>query len=40
MDQIFAIKMLVEEYKGKGKKLYEAFMDLEKECYRVVSEAL
>ncbi len=29
-DQIFAIKMLVEEYLGKGKKLYAAFMDLEK----------
>ncbi len=26
--QIFAMKMLVEEYLGKDKKLYAAFMDL------------
>ncbi len=28
VDQIFAVKMLVEEYLGKDKKLYAAFMDL------------
>ncbi len=28
--KIFAIKMLVEEYLGKGRKLYATFMDLEK----------
>ncbi len=30
VDQIFPMKMLVEEYLGKDKKLYAAFMDLEK----------
>ncbi len=30
VDQIFAMKKLVEEYLGKDKKLYAAFMDLEK----------
>ncbi len=30
VDQIFAMKKLVEEYLGKDKKLYTAFMDLEK----------
>ena len=31
MGQIFAVKMMVEEYLGgKKKKLYAAFMDLEK----------
>ncbi len=30
IDQIFAMKRLVEEYLGKDKKLYAAFMDLEK----------
>ena len=29
IDQIFSVKMLVEKYLGKGKKLYAAFMDLE-----------
>ena len=29
MDQIFAIKMMVEEYLGKGEKFYAAFIDLE-----------
>ncbi len=32
--QIFAMKMLVEEYLRKDKKLYSAFMDLEK-AYRI-----
>ncbi len=36
--QIFA--MLVEEYLGKDKKLYVAFMDLEKAYDRVDREAL
>ncbi len=40
VDQIFAIKMLVEEYLGKGKKLYAAFMDLEIAYDRVDREAL
>ncbi len=30
IDQIFAMKRLVEEYLGKDKKLDTAFMDLEK----------
>ncbi len=30
VDQVFVIKMLVEEYLGKDKKLYAAFMDLQK----------
>ena len=30
MDQILAIKIIVEVYLGKGKKLYAAFMDLDK----------
>ncbi len=30
VDQIFAMKRLVDEYLGKDKKLYGAFMDLEK----------
>ena len=30
VDQIFAIKIMVEEYLWKGEKLYAAFMDLEK----------
>ncbi len=29
VDQMFAIEMLAEEYLGKGKKLYAAFMDRE-----------
>ncbi len=37
VDQIFAMKMLVEEYLGKDKKLYAAFMDLEKAYERVDS---
>ncbi len=40
VDQIFAMKMLVEEYLGKNKKLYAAFMDLEKAYDRVDREAL
>ena len=30
VDQILAIKMIVRRYLGKGRKLYAAFMDLEK----------
>ena len=30
VDQIFAIKMMVEEYLMKGEKLYAAFIDLDK----------
>ncbi len=37
---VFAMKMLVEEYLGKDKKLYPAFMDLEKAYNRVDREAL
>lgn len=40
VDQIFAIKTVVEEYLGKGKKLYAAFMDLEKAYDKVDREAL
>ncbi len=40
VDQIFAMKMLVEEYLGKDKKLYAAFMDLQKAYDRVDREAL
>ncbi len=35
VDQIFAVKRLVEGYLGKDKKLYAAFMDLEKAYDRV-----
>ncbi len=38
VDQIFAMKILVEEYLGKEKKLYAAFMDLEKAYGRVDRE--
>ncbi len=34
------MKRLVEEYLGKDKMLYAAFMDLEKACDRVYREAL
>ncbi len=40
MDQIFAIKMILKEYLGKGEKLCAAFMDLEKVYDRVDREAL
>ncbi len=40
VDQIFAMKRLVERYLGKDKKLYAAFMDLEKPYNRVGREAL
>ncbi len=40
VDQIFAMMMLVEEYLGKDKKLYAAFMDLEKAYDRIDREAL
>ncbi len=38
--QIFAMKMLVEEYLEKDKSLYTAFMDLEKAYDRADREAL
>ncbi len=38
-DQIFAMKRLVEEYLGKDKKLYAAFMDLKKAYHKVDREA-
>ncbi len=40
VDQIFAMKSLVEEYLGKDEKLYAAFMDLEKAYDRADREAL
>ncbi len=40
VDQIFVMKRFVEEYLGKDKKLYEAFMDLEKAYNRVDRQAL
>ncbi len=40
VDQIFPIKMTAEENLGKGKKLYAAFMDLEKANDRADREAL
>ncbi len=40
VDQIFVIKMLMEEYLGKDMKLYAAFMDLEKAYDRVDRKAL
>ncbi len=40
VDQMFAVKRLVTEYLGKDKKLYAAFMDLEKAYDRVNREAL
>ncbi len=39
VDQIFVIKMLVEEYLAKDSQLYAAFMDLEKAYDRVDREA-
>ncbi len=39
VDQIFAIKMLGEDYLGRDKKLYAFFMDLEKAYDRVDREA-
>ena len=35
VDQIFTVKMLIEKYLVKGRKLYAAFMDLEKAYNRV-----
>ncbi len=40
VDQIFAMKRLVEEYLHKDTKSYAAFMDLEKAYNRVDREAL
>ncbi|MCP5003018.1 MAG: hypothetical protein GY941_03575 [Planctomycetes bacterium] len=39
-DQIFAVRMTVEKFLGKGRKLYAAFMDLEKAYDRVDRMAL
>ncbi len=35
VDQIFTVKILVEKYLGKDRKLFAAFMDLEKAYDRV-----
>ncbi len=40
VDQISAMKRLVKEYLGKHKKLYAAFMDLEKAYSMVDREAI
>ena len=40
IDQIFTVKMMAEKYIGKRKKLYAAFMDLEKAYDRVDRRAL
>ncbi len=40
VDQIFTLKMLMEEYFGKDRKLYAAFMDLEKAYDRVDRKVL
>ncbi len=40
MDQIFAVKMLAEKYLEKGRKLFAAFMDLEKAYDRVDRKGL
>ncbi len=40
IDQIFAMKRLVQEYLGKEKKLSAAFIDLKKAYDRVDREAL
>ena len=36
VDQILTIKIMVEEYLGKDKKLYAAFMHLEKAYIEVI----
>ncbi len=40
VDQIFAVKMLVEKYLEKDRKLFAAFMDLEKAYDRVDRKGL
>ncbi len=40
VDQIFAMEMLVGEYLGRAKKLFSAFMNLEKAYDRVDREVL
>ncbi len=40
VDEIFVIKMLMKEYLGKDRKLYAAFMDLEKAYDRVDGKEL
>ncbi len=40
VDQIFAVKMLVEKYLDRERKLFAAFMDLEKVCDRVDRKGL
>lgn len=38
MDQIFAIKVVRQEYTGKGKRLHVAFMDLEKQIISLIGK--
>ncbi len=40
MDQIFATKMVVQEYTRKGKKLYATFIDLERAYHKIDRQAL
>ncbi len=40
VDQIFAMEVLVGEYLGRARKLFSAFMDLEKAYDRVNREIL
>ncbi len=40
VDQIFAMKILVEKYLEKDRKLFAAFMDLEKACDGVDRKSL
>ncbi|KAK3889840.1 hypothetical protein Pcinc_006166 [Petrolisthes cinctipes] len=40
VDQIFALKSILEKYIGKGRKLYAAFMDLKKAYDRVDRKAM
>ena len=40
IDQIFTVKSVAEKYVSKGRKLYAAFMDLEKAYDRVDREGL
>lgn len=40
MDQVFASKIMVEKYMGKDRKLYAAFLDMEKAYERVDRKGL
>ncbi len=40
MDQIFAVRQVCEKYLTKGKKVFWAFMDLEKAYDRIDREGL